>query len=48
MPNVPFGIPEYGITNVTNLGEGFPCQQPPKGAKGGHLFMEMSPRLKTM
>ena len=33
---------------TTILRGAFPCQQPPKGEKRGHLFNGMTPRLSTV
>ena len=35
VPNVPFGFPEYGMTNASNFGGGFPLPVTPKGCEKG-------------
>ena len=48
MSIIPAGFHEYGMTNASNFIGAFPRQQPPTGEKRGHLFIGMTPTLKTV
>ena len=49
VPNVPFGFPEYGMTNASNHRWGIPlASNSQRVRKRGHLFTGMTLTLKTV